>query len=170
MPRGKRRTAISRRIRYRHPWQAVQVTSSIAIPALAMISTGKTFTYANLFANTFTTNQTPIMIKRVTVQALGSGPGATTLIAELVGLPFTSATGGTGTETACASRIGVTSIGQKLTLICKPRLSGNFNWIDPTSTNQMLIISGKSVLGSTVELAIKVYFVLDRQAGYSVLN
>ena len=144
----------------------------MVVAASTTVSTSKTFTYTTLLGGVFNNSSLPVQIKKVVISATtsvgGTGNlGAASLFAELVGQPFSAGAGATA-EGACASVCETVGVGGKCYLVLKPTLSGNRNWVDPSSTATMISMSAISALGAQIQYAIRVYYTLGRQAGYGV--
>lgn len=168
---GRRRILRARR-RTLAQFQCINIAGSLVVTASTGVSTSKTFTYAQLFGSRFTSSALPILIRKVVIEVspsiIAGVSGAATLFAELVGQPFTSGAGA-ATEGACPSRLTTVSSAGKAFLVLKPRLSGNRNWIDPTSTNTMISMSAISAAGVSLQYAIRVFYTVSNESGYVIV-
>lgn len=118
----------------------------------------------------------PICIKKVLIRAAMAGGTAAAasviLQGRMIGEPWTSASNiiGGASAKANATNLQMITISKPTTLHLGPRLPGNFEWMQQDTNNIFFEVVGWSLLATSANLAISVYYTYGNDNIVSVIS
>lgn len=138
--------------------------------------TNKTFTYGNLLPDVSANR--PIFITGIKIEcnvegAVGSGTPAVgngcKVVCSAIGQPFTAGAPATGIALGCVTGAKTVSSGNRTVFFLKPKLPGNKNFVEPGSTDQLLVVQTQSLIPTTIGLILTTYYRYDNDPIISII-